>query len=77
MTFKVGTRIRSRRTGIVGKVTEVIEIEQGHQVHPPLAGTEHPNGKYSPRTDLRVEYEDDDGKVIGEQLVHADDAVKP
>ena len=75
MAFKVGQKVRSKSSGVSGKVTEIIEIEQGHQIEPPLAGTAFPEGKYEPRVDLRVAYSDPEGKYApGEVLIHEADA---
>jgi hypothetical protein len=73
MAFKVGSKVRSKTSGASGTVTEIIKINKGHQIEPPLAGTEHPDGVYEERTDLRVEYTSPDGRT-GEVLIHEADA---
>jgi hypothetical protein len=73
--FKKGSKVRSKTSGIVGKITEIIEIEHGHQIVPPVPGTNPGEGisEYEPRTDLRIEYTDDAGNTA-EHLIHATDA---
>lgn len=70
----IGDKVRSRTSGTTGVVTEVIEIEHGHEIVAPIPGTEPAEtGKYEPRTDLRVEYTDNAGNT-SEVLMHDTDA---
>jgi hypothetical protein len=61
----VGDTVRSKTTGVVGEVTEVIEIPDGTETAEA--------GVFAPRTDLRVEYADDRGNTA-EQLVNEADS---
>jgi hypothetical protein len=69
MPFKVGSKVRSK-SGVFGKVTEIIKIEEGYQIVMPYNGAP---GQYEPRVDLRVEYDAGDG-TTGEILIHQTDA---
>lgn len=70
MAFEVGSRVRSRTSHTSGLVTERIVIEKGHELLPPLNGSD---GAYEERVDLRVEYTDDHGDQA-EVLIHETDA---
>lgn len=66
----VGTRIRSVSSGVAGLVTERIVIAKGHELLPPLNGSD---GAYEERVDLRVQYTDAHGNQA-EALIHETDA---
>jgi hypothetical protein len=71
---KIGTKVRSKTSGISGVITERIVIERGHQITPPPPGAaEYEGGEYAQRVDLRIEYTDDQGKK-SEHLIHENDA---
>lgn len=72
---KIGSKIRSKSSGITGKVTERIVIERGHQLVAPLPGDlpALDTGEYAERVDLRVEYVDAAGNAA-EALIHESDA---
>lgn len=76
MTIKVGANVRSKTSGIAGRVTERLVIDEGHEITPPRPGStkgEDDGSAYERRVDLRVEYTDAAGNTA-QALIHETDA---